>query len=131
MAQPTTASFASVKGPSVMVIWPPRLAMYFLRGSIAPVETSVPLVYPSVMNAPICSITSGVGGLPFAGSLESEARKYSTVMLLLVFSATQRIACVAAREPDESQRGAGLRPSLANSVSRGAAGVHLRVERRD
>src|SRR5439155_26185290 len=64
IAQPTTASLASVKGPSVTVTWPPLLLITVVRGSRAPVATRLPLRKPSSTNAAIFLYSSGVGARP-------------------------------------------------------------------
>src|SRR5436190_825461 len=63
IAQPTTASLASVYGPSVTVNWPLRCWMRLVRGSMAPVATSVPFRKLSSTNPAISALSSGAGGV--------------------------------------------------------------------
>src|SRR3954463_16742305 len=63
IAQPTTASLASVYGPSVTVNWPLRCWIRVVRGSRAPVATRVPFRKLSSTNPAISAMSSGAGGL--------------------------------------------------------------------
>jgi hypothetical protein len=56
-------SFASAKGPSVMVIFPPDDVMW-LPGSSPPVASSTPALASSSMNFPISANISASGGAP-------------------------------------------------------------------